>query len=90
MQARFGYYLDDHHGDGRVALNCKAAPGINRELAESNPDRFHIPAYLGPKGWLGLWLDLPDIDWDQIEALITDAYCLAAPRKLAALVSVQR
>jgi hypothetical protein len=22
---RFGYFLDDHHGDGRVALNCKTA-----------------------------------------------------------------
>jgi hypothetical protein len=89
-KARFGYYLDDHHGDGRVALNCKAAPGVNRELAESYPDRFHVPAYVGPKGWLGLWLDLPAIDWDEIEALITEAYRLAAPRKLVAQVSAGR
>jgi hypothetical protein len=30
---RFGYFLDDHHGDGRVALNCKTAPGVNETLA---------------------------------------------------------
>ena len=29
---RFAWYLDDHHGDGRVALNCKAPPGRNSEL----------------------------------------------------------
>jgi hypothetical protein len=23
----FAYYLDDHHGDGRTALCCKAAAG---------------------------------------------------------------
>jgi hypothetical protein len=86
-KTRFGYYLDDHHGDGRIALNCKAAPGVNQALADAEPDRFHIPAYVGPKGWLGLWLDLPAIDWDEVTELITDAYCLAAPEKLAAQVA---
>jgi hypothetical protein len=83
---RYGYYLDDHHGDGRVALTCKAEPGVNRELADAEPDRFHIPAYVGPKGWLGLWLDLAEIDWVEIEELILDAYCLTAPKKLVAQV----
>jgi hypothetical protein len=83
---RYGYYLDDHHGDGRVALACKAEPGVNRALANAEPDRFHIPAYVGPRGWLGLWLDLPEIDWDEIEELILDAYCLTVPKKLAAEV----
>jgi hypothetical protein len=86
---RYGYYLDDHHGDGRIALNCKAESGVNQELAASEPDRFHIPAYVGPKGWLGLWLDLPEIDWDEIEELILDAYCMTAPKKLAAQIRDQ-
>jgi hypothetical protein len=30
----FGYYLDDHHGDGIVGLNCKASPGENEALVE--------------------------------------------------------
>jgi hypothetical protein len=79
---RFGYYLDDHHGDGRVALNCKAEPGVNHALAERDPVRFHIPAYVGPKGWLGLWLDLADIDWDEVDELLRDAYRLTAPKRL--------
>jgi hypothetical protein len=87
---RFGYYLDDHHGDGRIALTCKAAPGVNQALAHADPERFHIPAYVGAKGWLGLWLDLPDVDWDEVEELVVDAYCLTAPKKLAAQVAADR
>ena len=87
---RFGYYLDDHHGDGRVALNCKAEPGANQSLADFAPERFHIPAYLGPRGWIGLWIDLPTIDWDEVQSLIVDAYRLTAPKRLAALLDVDR
>ena len=53
----FGYFLNDHHGDGRVALNCKTAPGVNDTLARVASDRFFIPKYVGARGWLGLWLD---------------------------------
>ena len=81
---RFGYYLEDHHGDGRVALNCRAEPGGNQTLVDFAPERFHIPAYLGPRGWVGLWLDLRAIDWDEVESLIIDAYRLTAPKRLVA------
>ena len=74
--------LDDHHGDGRVALNCKSADGANETLARVAPDRFFIPKYVGARGWLGLWLDLPKTDWEQVEDVITEAYCLVAPRSL--------
>lgn len=81
---RFGYYLDDHHGDGRVGLNCKAEPGANQSLADFAPERFHVPAYLGPRGWIGLWIDLPKIYWDEVQSIIVDAYRLAAPKGLVA------
>jgi hypothetical protein len=80
---RFAWCLDDHHGDGRVALHCKAAPGTNSALVEVHPDRYHIPAYLGSKGWVGLWLDLAEVDWDEVSELLRDAYRLVAPRGLA-------
>ena len=50
----FGYFLNDHHGDGRVALNCKTAPGVNDTLTRVASDRFFIPKYVGARGWLGL------------------------------------
>ena len=82
----FAYYLDDHHGDGLVALACKAPPGLNTHLAGAFPDRFYIPAYVGPRGWLAVRLDLPRIDWDELDALLVDAYGLTAPKRLADLV----
>jgi hypothetical protein len=81
---RFGYYLDDHHGDKRVALNCKAERGGNEALVDFAPERFHIPAYLGPRGWVGLWVDLPSIDWDEVHSILVDAYRLTASKRLVA------
>jgi hypothetical protein len=79
---RFAWFLDDHHGDGRLALNCKGPPGESTRLAEEHPDRFFIPAYLGSRGWIGLWLDTGRVDWDEVERLVVDAYRLTAPKTL--------
>lgn len=79
---RFGYFLDNHHGDGRLALNCKTAAGVNQRLADAASNRFFIPKYVGHRGWLGLWLDLPRIDWDEVEGVLTEAYRLTAPKTL--------
>jgi hypothetical protein len=83
-QKRFGWYLEDHHGDGRLALNCKAARGIAPQLVESAPDRFHIPKFVGRLGWVGLWLDTPKVDWKEVEAILVGAYRLTAHKKLIA------
>jgi hypothetical protein len=82
---RFGWFLDDHHGDGRLALNLKAARGVNQTLPGNAPERFHVPKYIGGHGWLGVWLDSPTPNWSEIEKLITDAYYLTAPKQLAKL-----
>jgi hypothetical protein len=81
---RFGWYLEDHHGDGVVALTCKGRPGVNAELAEAEPDRFFIPSYTGPRGWIGARLDGDSVDWNQIDDLLEDAYRLTAPKALVA------
>jgi len=84
---KFSYFLDDHHGDGIVAVTCKAAPGVNHALIDSDPDRFYMPSYVGPRGWVALRIDRGKIDWDEVGELVTDAYCLTAPKRLAALVA---
>jgi hypothetical protein len=81
---RYAWLLDDHHGDGRFALDCKASPGTNSALAEVHPERFHLPAYLAKQGWLGLWLDRPAIDWAEVAEVLAEAWTLAAPAKLRA------
>ena len=82
----FAYYLDNHHGDGRVAVTCKTWPGENTALVDRDPVRYFIPAYLGPRGWVGLRLDLPDMDWDEVDDLVHESYQLIAPKRLASQV----
>ena len=80
---RFAWLLDDHHGDGRLALNCKAPPGEGAALAERHPDRFFAPPYLASRGWVGLLLDTAEVDWDEVHRLVMGAYLLTAPKRLA-------
>jgi hypothetical protein len=63
----------DHHHDDRVAFWCAAPDGVQDAFIEAAPDRFFRPPYVGPRGWLGVWLDVP-IDWDEIAAIVADAY----------------
>ena len=79
---RFGYVLDDHHGDGRLALQCKTTPELRDSLPELAEAAFHVPKYLGSKGWIGLWLDLADTPWPIVELALREAYALTAPKSL--------
>src|SRR5215472_18895676 len=83
----FAYYLDNHHGDGIVAVTGKVLPGDNEALIAAQPDRFYMPAYIGPRGWVALRLDLGTIDWDEVAELVATSYRLIAPKRLAAVVS---
>jgi hypothetical protein len=84
---KFAYYLDNHHGDGIVAVCCRAVPGDNELLVASDPARFYRPAYIGPRGWVGLRLDGARIEWGEVAELVTDSYRLAAPKRLARLLA---
>jgi predicted DNA-binding protein (MmcQ/YjbR family) len=81
----FAYYLDNHHGDGIVALCCKTARGEQADWVASDPSRFYLPAYIGSRGWVGLRLDRGRIDWREVADLVTDSYRLVAPKRLAAV-----
>jgi predicted DNA-binding protein (MmcQ/YjbR family) len=85
----FVYFLDNHHGDGIVSVCVKVLPGDNARLVASDKARFYLPAYIGPRGWVGLRLDLGEIDWEEVKELVTGSYLLTAPKKLAAQVEQQ-
>lgn len=78
----FAYFLDDHHGDGIVSLACKVLPGDNKVLAEAQPRRFYLPAYIASRGWVALRLDRGKVDWDEVKELLYGSYALIAPEKL--------
>jgi phosphoribosylglycinamide formyltransferase-1 len=79
----FAYYLFDHHGDGKIAVTCKVPPGMHALLAAADPERFFVPPYLGPKGWIALRLDTEKVDWKEVEELVGGSYRLIAPKSLA-------
>ena len=79
----FVMYLDDHHGDGRLALWCAAPPGTQAELVAAEPERFFRPPYVGHRGWLGVRLDR-DPDWAEVGEIVRDAYRQVAPKILIA------
>jgi len=81
----FAYFLNDHHGDGIVAVTCKALPGDNAALVAAQPDRFYLPAYIGPRGWVALRLDVGKVDWEEVRELVLGGYRLVAPKRLASL-----
>jgi phosphoribosylglycinamide formyltransferase-1 len=81
---KFAYYLNDHHGDGRIGLCCKAGPGEQEALIGSDPEKFYSPAYLGANGWIGVRLDHGDVDWVEIAELVTESYRLLAPKRMVA------
>jgi hypothetical protein len=73
--------LTNHHGDGRFAIWCAAAPGMQSMLVEADPERFFVPPYVGHRGWIGFRLDRP-FDRDELAGIVEDAYAEVAPQKL--------
>ncbi len=82
----FVYYLNNHHGDGIVTVCCKVLPGDNERLIAANPQKFIMPAYIGPRGWVGLRLDRSTVDWVEVKELVHGSYAETAPKRLLKLL----
>jgi len=80
----FAMYLNNYHNDGRIALWCKAPPGVQGQLVASAPDRFFAPTCVGTQGWIGLHLNRSGDA--EIANIVREAYRLVAPKKLLALL----
>lgn len=80
----FAMYAGNHHADGRWALWCKAPTGVQEMLVRDAPERFFVPPYVGPKGWVGIVLDT--VDDAELRELVVQSYCLIAPKRLQAAV----
>jgi hypothetical protein len=80
----FVMYADQHHDD-RVAFCCAAPPGAQEAFIASDPARYFRPPYVGHRGWLGVYLDVP-VDWSEIQEIVADAYRMTAPKRLVALL----
>jgi hypothetical protein len=77
----FVMFLDDHHGDGRLAIWCAAPEGMQEALVRAEPDHYFRPPYVGHRGWIGVHLNR-GLDWNEVAGAIEDAYAEVAPAKL--------
>jgi hypothetical protein len=78
----FAYYLNNHHGDGIVSVCCKVLKGDNAALVAADPVKFHMPAYIASRGWVGVRLDRGTIDWEEVGEFVNGSYRLCAPTTL--------
>ncbi|HET6228858.1 MAG TPA: MmcQ/YjbR family DNA-binding protein [Longimicrobiaceae bacterium] len=83
----FAMFANNHHRDGRIALWCPAPVGVQQMLVRSDEQKFFVPPYVGPKGWIGI--SLPHVDDAELESLVVQAYGMVAPKKLLALLDAQ-
>ncbi len=75
----------NHHGAGRPAAWIKAKPENQALVIADDPARYFKPAYVGPSGWIGVWLDKRP-PWSAIQGLLEDGFRQVAPRKVLALL----
>lgn len=80
----FAYFLDNHHGDGMIVACTRGDRAVNAKLVKREPKRYISPAYIGPRGWLGIRLDGGKVDWKEIAARVEASYREVAPKRLLA------
>ena len=79
----------DHHHDDRLAFWCAAPAGLQQSMVAADPKRFFVPPYVGHRGWLGVYLDVP-VEWDEIADIVEDAYRMIAPKRLITDLDARR
>ena len=79
----FLMFVDDHHGDGRLAVWCKSTLDEQKRLVAGNPERFFVPPYVGVKGWVGVSVDPRHADFIELAMLVEEGWRSIAPRRVA-------
>ena len=80
FRVRDKIFAMEKRGDGRISLWCKAPPGSQEILVGADPDRFFVPPYVGPKGWIGIRLDR-EVDWKLVGDFLEQGYRMVAPQR---------
>lgn len=71
---------DTHHGGGRPSVWVKSTHVNQDLLLHQDADRFFSPPYVGPSGWIGIYLDKRP-SWRVVTEIIRDGYLLIAPKR---------
>ena len=77
VKKQFVTSADHHHHDAGRVLGGRTR-GRAGSLDRQDPARFFRPAYVGGRGWVGVYLDVEQ-DWDDVAEIIEAAYLQVAP-----------
>ena len=80
---------NNHHGMGRPSVWLKSTHFTQDQLVRDDASRFFAPPYVGPSGWVGVYLDKRP-NWAVVAALLEDAYVMIAPKRIAAQLTRSR
>ncbi len=75
-------------GGADPSLWVKSDLTTQAELIAADPERYFRPPYVGHHGWVGVRTD-DDVDWAEVGELVTDAFRLAAPKRLVARLDAE-
>ncbi|MFZ2239902.1 MAG: MmcQ/YjbR family DNA-binding protein [Gordonia amarae] len=79
----FGNYGGSVKGGARHEQSLLFIPDPTEREALIGDERFYIPAYFGPAGWLGILLD-DDTDWTEVAELLDASFRQVAPKRSVA------
>ena len=82
----FAYFQDRFHGTDHVSVLVKTGgPDEVESLCETAPETYFKPAYYGASGWVGIILNRPDVDWDNVADWLQRSWRMVAPKRLTKL-----
>ena len=83
----FAHFSDQHHGTPHISLLVKCSSMDELEgLVEAQPQAYHKPAYYGASGWIGLILNRPGVDWENVADWLQRSWRTVAPKSLTKLL----
>lgn len=85
----FAYFADQHHGTPHIALLARTGSMDELlNLVESQPEVYFKPAYYGASGWVGIILNRPGVDWDEVGQWLQRSWRSVAPKRLARFLDI--
>ena len=83
----FAYFSDQHHGTPHISLLVKCSSMDELEgLVEAQPQAYHKPAYYGASGWIGVILNRPGVDWENVADWLQRSWRTVAPKSATKLL----
>lgn len=80
--AVFGGVVKGDHGSDRWSQSVLVLPDLLSREASLSDQRFFVPGYYGPYGWIGLDFRAAEVDWAEVADLVEQSYRNTATARL--------